>query len=241
MYVSCLTLLYSTYAQISFTQFPPDIIYPGNTYLTSWTLPKNQSFTETVVDLYSIDGLYEQLARGYTPDTEFIWTVSQIAPEGYGFYLRVESTDTNGTIIGENTPTFSIGGNATLGFLGACLIIIGITAMCCCAYGVRKRQQKHNLMGTPVPDTIGGVYVAPACVTDPPACINMHPVCANIHPACANIHPACATIPPPTCATAPPERVTAPPSYSVATATPVYSVPHHSDSPNGTVVGVVIE
>ena len=208
---SCLALLYSTYAQITFTQFPPDTIYPGNTYLTSWTLSQNQSFTETTVNLYSINGVYEQLARESASYTEFIWTVPEIIPEGNGFYLRVESTYANGTTIGLNTPSFSIEVSGVINFLSVCLIIIGITAMCCCAYSVRNRQQKHSQIGTPVPDTVGAVYVAPTCATVPPN-VSEH-----------------------TCATAPP------PLYQVVTATPVYSVPHHNSHQNGPVVGVLVE
>ena len=250
-----LTLLYLTYAQITFTQFPPDTIYLEETYITSWTLPQNQSVTESKINLCAVGGDYEPLDRSSADDREFIWTVSPIFPDGDIFYLRVESTYSNGTVVGGNTPTFVIGEDGFSYEVKVILIIIIMISMCGCFYGVSNLHNKYanpRIPNTPTRSTPNYIYIAPTCATYPPP-VSSH-TCATDPPPVTEHTSAtepppvtehtCATEPPPTpeymCATNP-SVFTSIHSSPVIPATPVYSVTNQFNTKNSEVMGIVIE
>jgi hypothetical protein len=212
--LSYLAIIWSSYGQIVFRQFPPDIVYPGSTYTTSWFLSGNQSFTETSVNLYSQDGDYEELSRGSALDNTFIWTISEIAPEGNGYYLRLESTHRNGSVIAADTPTFTIENNGIINLFTFGLVLLGVTLACCCGYSIYKRHQKETKSNKPR-EVNGGMYLEQTCATDPPTFRQ-------------NLLPTTYT------------RATHPPDFTrghaIVTATPIHNLP--SDNP---VIGVIME
>lgn len=169
-------------AGIILTQYPAEEITRGSVQTIAWTVPENVTLQSVRVDLYQSNLLKKTLGSVNSDVRKFQWHVSQMAPFGTGYLLKIIGVSSQGKTAWANTPYFSIVDSSiqtidTAGWVTvACviLVLLGCCMLCRSRQGTRYAQDHYYPSNAPqalpvhYPPTVNPV----STVTYPPVVTN---------------------------------------------------------------------
>jgi hypothetical protein len=170
------------------TQSPIGTVTRGSSQSISWSVPNNVTLQMAAVDLYRSGNLRSHLGMSVSNTRTFLWHVSNTAPYGDGYYIKVIATSNTGKVAWANSQSFSIGSSNNFSsgdVISTVIAVILVISLCWCCW---KRQQNPNYFGSPHPsnrynpmgDTLPTTYPsAPVAIPTAGTASQSYPVVVN--------------------------------------------------------------
>jgi len=161
---------------IQITQYPGPSIVRGSNQIISWSSPIK--LDQITIDLYQNNAMRERLGQTSQSISNYNWKVSNTAPNGINYFIKITGlSHVNGTAWA-NTPTFSIVNSSTPNIVKIIVfVLVAILIGCLFSTSCKKNTNydqsltapfaKQYPTATPVAGTQGGTNVLPVVTPNP--------------------------------------------------------------------------